>query len=243
MRKYFFLSFLLLINCKNNEIMNYNLNEVELSDGVVVRTTDLTDKQYKEILINDKEIKRIYNNITISEPDILIYEMSTGDILVSSEGYHSIYNKIEDLIKVMDDYDEKGHEILLNKNSFKQDFPSHVAQMEITFLNELGINKFSDEKLDLNLIDNRINSLQNKDAFIRQHFLELIAVVGNKIVKENDGIWEMLLASDNKTWNPYIIIQKKKIDITSYLYEDIVLENRGVNYCYKSVNDIIQRKN
>lgn len=37
--------------------MKYNLKEVELSDGVVVRTTDLTDKQYNEILISDKKLK------------------------------------------------------------------------------------------------------------------------------------------------------------------------------------------
>lgn len=169
--------------------------------------------------------------------------MSTGDILVSSEGYHSIYNKIDDLVKVMDDFDESGHEILLNKNSFKQDFPNYIEQMESAIFKELDLHKLSNEDVDLNLIDKKINSLKNKDQFIRQHFLELIAVVGDKIVKENDGIWEMVLASDNKTWNPYIIINKKKIDITSYLYEDIVLESRGINYCYKSISDIIERRN
>lgn len=240
MKKYFIVRFFFLINCNKNENMNLIFNEVQINDGTKIKTIDLTDQEYKNILEKEsKNLKRLFNSITIEDSSIIIYEISEGNILVSSDGYHSVYKNIEDLHKVINDYDSNGIEILLNINIYGDKFPNFTNHLIVDLYSSLIYEFKKNESHNLDVLCNKISKIDNVKKFNKDKFLNYIALIGEMILSQYDGKWEMKLSNDKTTWNPYLIVNGSKIDIVSYLNEDVIEGNKDIKLTFKSINDII----
>jgi hypothetical protein len=220
--------------------MELKFDIAKLSNGEQIETIDLSTKQYNDTLKKYKNLKRVYNAITIAEPEIVIYEMEDSHILVSSDGYHSIYKSLNDLIKVMNDFDGQGIEILSDINVYGENFPIHTSKLINELYVLLDYNSKEQLKCDLDVLDNKIKIIKNinKD-FNDNNLLKYIALVGEIITNENGGHWKMYLSKDNKTWNPYIVVDNNNIDIVSYAYEDMIQNNNGLKHLKESIVDII----
>jgi hypothetical protein len=243
MRKYILLIMLFFIySCKNKSNMEIKFEKAQLSNGVEIETIALNDKQYKDILNKNKNLKRIYNSITANDSEIIIYEMENNDILVSSDGYHSIYKSLEDLVRVINDFDEGGIEILSTTNKFNQDFPCHTEELIKNLCTSLGYKPVEQINYDLTILDKKIRMNNDIRDFNEKHILNYIALIGKIINNEYGGKWEMCVAKDNKTWNPFLIIDNNKIDIVSYTYEDLVENNNGLVHLKESIIDIINSR-
>lgn len=244
MKKYILLIISFYIcSCNNKNDMELKFDKAKLSNGEEIETIDLNTKQYNDTLKTIKNLKRVYNSITKSEPEIIIYEMDNGHILVSSDGYHSIYKNLDDLIKVMNDYDGGGVEILSTLNQFDGNFPIHTSKLIDDLFISLDYHPKEQLNCDLGLLNNKINNIHDAKIFNEKMILNYIALIGEIIIKEHHGYWEMRLAKDNKTWNPYLVIDNRKIDIVSYAYEDMIQSNNGLKHLKESIVDIINFRN
>jgi len=226
-----------LTNCKE-ERMEIKLNNVELSNGKYVETKDLTEEQFNSILKESDKVERIYNDITLSDSSITIYEINNDTIIVSSDGYYSLYKNIADLRLVIHDYEGyegNGIELLYKKNIYKDKFPLSVDSIITNYLFSLDM-KFN-EHYTLKEIDKVIPNYENK------YFLEYVALVGKEIISNYNGSWEMRLSNDGETWNPYIVVNNQQIDLIAYVYEDIFENNYKLIECYNSIKEIIEFRN
>jgi hypothetical protein len=222
--------------------MELKFDKVKLSNGNEIETIDLNDKQYNDTLKTYKNLKRVYNSITINEPEIIIYEMDSGNILVSSEGYHSVYKSLDDLIKVMNDFDGEGIEILSTLNEFNENFPLHTKKLINELYESLDCNPKEQLNCDLDILNNKIRNTKNIKDFNEKKILNYIALIGEIVIHEHGGNWVMCLAKDSKTWNPYLVIDNNKIDIVSYTYEDMIENNNGLKHLKESIVDIINSR-
>jgi hypothetical protein len=243
MRIYILLLIIFCIySCKNNNDMELKFDKAKLSNGDEIETIDLNDKQYSDTLKTCKNLKRVYNSITINEPEIIIYEIDNGNILVSSDGYHSVYKSLDDLIKVMNDFDENGIEILSTLNKFNENFPLHTKELINELYRSLHYNPKEQLDCDLDALNSKIINTENTKDFNEKNILNYIALIGEIIINEYGGNWEVNLAKDNKTWNPYLIIDNNKIDIISYTYEDMIETDKGLKHLKGSIIDIINSR-
>lgn len=233
---------LYICSCNNKNDMELKFDKAKLNNGEEIETIDLNDKQYNDTLKKYKNLKRIYNSITIAEPDIIIHEMDDSYILVSSDGYHSIYKSIDDLIKVMNDFDGGGIEILYALNKYGENFPNHTNQLIDELFGALNYNTNEQLNCDFEVLEKKINNLENVKDFNEKNILNYISLVGEIVLNKYHGHWQMDIAKDNKTWNPYLVIDNDKIDIVSYAYEDMVQSNNGLTHLKESITDIIDSR-
>lgn len=215
--------------------MDIKLNKVELSTGVYVETKDITKEKFNSIINNSAKVERIYNDITLSDNNIIIYEINDTTILVTSDGYYSIYNNLEDLRLVINDYEEcsiNGIELLFNKNVYKEKFPLFVDDIVTNFIQSLEKRNF--KNYTLKEIDGEISHYESK------FLLEYVTLIGKEIISNYGGRWEMKLSNDGETWNPYLIVYEKQIDLVAYVNEDIFENNLELMESYNSIKTVIE---
>ena len=236
MRNFFYIFIIIIVGCQQNEKnMNIKFKKNKLSNGESIESSSINEVQYLKYL-KDLKLKRIYNSLTTDDPELLLYELPDGNILVSSDGYNTIYKNLNDLIKVINDYTPQGIEILHGLNPYKDKFPENVNDLISEIWNDLGLNV--DEKNYLDALDISINKTE-KEIFDQKHFINYIALIGDKLINQYGGEWKMILSSDGETWNPYIVVNNINVDIVAYMYEDIIVNGDTLKNSYLSISDVI----
>ncbi len=160
---------------------------------------------------------------------IKLYEFLDSDkvaAVIENDNAVSIYDSLSEFKMVQEDADNNRvitEEILLNKNPYGKEFPQIAQQLIANILAELDV-KVEEESIDLlKKVDLAINKTYKKrKAYLNDHIISIIALVGELLIKDFHGAkWEMLLADDNLTWNPYLYYSRRKIAIFVYLFESI----------------------
>jgi hypothetical protein len=117
-------------------------------------------------------------------------------------------------------------EILRYKNIYKDEFPRHTVELIADLRADLGVDG---SRLDAGLLkdlDSRIIERPDAPYFLRRNLMALIGAVGEVLIREFGGTWYMEPASDGETWNPFIIVNGRKIQFFVHLYEDIYIGER-----------------
>lgn len=224
---------------------NSPMDIIELSNGESIRCKSLTKDEYQLLLKDNKReaIQRFLDRYGIE-----VRNIKGNSVVVKEQDYYTLYFSIEDLDKVLLDATGAlgGKELLLNKNLYGQKFPEKTDSLIKQLLLKLQIQYVPlDEKL-LKEIDKAILVLPNPHLFKEEYFLNFIAIVGETLIRKHNISWQMEMAADRMTWNPYLIIRNQRVQFFVYLYEDVFLkENSSTNSpflseIFETVEDIIQ---
>ncbi|TWP30210.1 hypothetical protein ETU08_06525 [Apibacter muscae] len=201
---------------------------------------ELTTKQFEKIMQDS-------SNFQILKPDFSsasVYKLSSGNILVSEEGYHTLYRNVDDYRKIVDDYNEiiSNHgnniEILYGQNIYNDKFPEKTKFLVKELLGELDIDTKSVLSIDL-LREVEEKAIKSNKIY-EINIINFIAIVGETVLKDYKGEWRMELSKDGETWNPFLLIEGKRIEITSYVYEDLMdREEPNLILSYQTIKDIL----
>lgn len=78
----------------------------------------------------------------------------------------------------------------------------------------------------LKLVENKVVQLPKPYHFYRSHFIHFTALLGEVIMKKHTSLkWQMKLASDQQTWNPYLKGQDSQYSFFGDFYEHLFLNN------------------
>lgn len=198
------------------------MENIELSDGTIVTGKSLdfeTFSKLKKESIYSEPITNIQKAFNVEA-----YQLK-GKVVANDRGYCMLFDSLEDLEKVLQDFNPSGAEIMQHKNPYGKEFPDHAHVLIENLIRELHIEptRVVDEKL-LPKVDAKLNGMKSTE-FKKKHFIHLIALVG-EVLKSTGGIdWEMKLSSDGQTWNPYMKRDKKTFEFFVNLYQDIYIRN------------------
>lgn len=106
----------------------------------------------------------------------------------------------------------------------------HFAELAPDLANQLAEElNLSVEQLDrsrasLALIDSAIQNIEREDLLKEEIFTALTAYVGEVIKNATHARWEMRLASDGETWEPWLVNSGQSFPISSMLYDELYEE-------------------
>lgn len=235
-----------VFSCQLAGSKNYNakkMDRIELNDGSSIKCKPLTKEQYDSMIkAHAKDITYLRRYKDLYELDVHL--ISNGEVLVREGDYYTLYYKLSDLDKLLNQAGlaENGEEVLKNKNPYGEKYPLHTNQLILNLANQLSVTSQGSSKELLIALDQRLDSMENGQEFKRDHFINLIAVVGEVLLKKYGGDWYMEMAGDNKTWNPYLIIKGQKVEFFVYLFEDVFLQEshqQTLSEIYETVEGII----
>lgn len=216
------------------------MDKIHLSTGVSINCKAISKEEYNGLLVNGSAtpIKRYLDEYALE-----VYVLSDKKVVVKEGGYYTLYYGIDDLEAVLIDASNSPmvQEILFNQNPYGMEFPTKTHLLIDGLLGSLKINsKVINEEL-LKQVDEKLDSMSNVD-FQKRHLLGLIALLGEVLIKKHNAKWLMKLASDNVTYNPYLIVNGKKVQFFTYLFEDIFIKSHPpkllLTEIYQTVNEI-----
>jgi len=214
------------------------MDVIELNDGTSISCKALEKAEYDSLL--KKSDSTIYLDKYKGLYSLDVHLLGNGEVLIHESGYYTLYYRLSDLDRLLSqDNHSDRRELLLNKNVYGEKFPSHTKQLIDGLLQSLALRDSVYNDNLLLSIDNKINKLKNGDEFKKTHFINLIAVVGEVLLKKYTGFWNMELDLDGKTWNPYLTISGNKFQFFIYLYEDVFFK-RTHEYTLSEINDTMQ---
>ncbi len=203
------------------------MDRIELNNGMTIKCQMLNKIEFYQILKENNGI--LLEKYSISFEQLEVYELSNKNVLVKEDDYYTLYYSLSDLDSVLANASDfaSGQVILLNKNPYGKDFPNHTSKLIQELLQNLNIpTNLPINKDILKLVDTEIFKINGYQNFERDHFIHLIAIVGEVLKNDFNANWEMNLSSDGKTWNPYLKIKGNDFEFFTYLYEDIFLTEK-----------------
>lgn len=221
----FFISLLITCNIYSQQPVKMNL--IDFEDGTFTFVKELPAGEVEKIKKNtsNEEVIAKYNGI-----DHLVIYRTTAGVLVSFDGSDLLFEDTVDLDKAIKDgfYTEvTSREVMFKKNPYGKDFDSQTKQLISTLLTELGIdtNAVLDTQL-LQSVEKKIAQLPKPYHFYRSHFIHVTALLGEAILKKQTSWkWQMVLASDKQTWNPYLAEKDSQHPFFIDFYEHLFLNN------------------
>lgn len=219
------------------------MDRIVLKDGNSIACESLSKEDFDKRVIQSKiqpiaEYKDKYS--------IDVFEISKKEVLVKEGNYYTLYYSLADLDSVLKGSNvvEEGKEILYGKNPYGEEFSKKteklINQLDI-LLNLQSVKSLSPSYLEL--VDKKINALDNSQVFFEENFINIVALIGEAIIEKHHASWDMRLSNDKITWNPYLKINNQHIDFFSFLYEDIFIE-KNIKNCipeiYQTTIEIIE---
>ena len=215
---------------------------IELRDGTSIKWQPLTQNEYDSLL--KKAVKEPIGKY-INQYGIEVRLLDSQQIIAKDRDYYGLYFSLSDFDRVLADFEKSGShgtEILLNKNKYGKSFPEKTGVLINELSTALDIEDTIPSEALLRIVDTKICELQDPNTFRKQHLINFIALVGEALIKKHNAKWEMKLASDKITWNPYLVIRRHQVPFFTYLYEDIFLnqntQKTPLIEVYETVNDI-----
>lgn len=244
---------IIFLSCNNVDTKNvdadfYNnksigkMDSIELSDGTTIKCRALTKEQFESLLKSDnvsflKEYKERYS--------INVYWLNNGELLVNEGEYYTLYFKLSDLDKLLSQTDiGNSAEVLLNKNPYGKEFATNAKILSKKLTDFFSVLPSNDQDGFLKMLDIQIDSLPNAQEFKREHFISILATIGEALIIKYNANWEMELGSDGVTWNPYLRVRGKRVQYFVYLYEDVFLKEdhrHTLSEIYLTMSSIIER--
>jgi hypothetical protein len=222
------------------------MSSIVLTSGKKIRCKAITKTEYDKL--KKASVGGIIDKLK-EKYDIETYVLKTGQAIVAEKDYYTLYNSLDDLKLVLNDASagNQGVEVLRNVNIYGSDFPGQTSNLVRQLCVDLDA---PFEQFDMNLlslIDQKISDLRDPESFNEDHLINYIALIGEVVKEKYHGTWDMQLASDGQTWNPYLQINNERVQFFTYLYEDIVLNYHNGNRhiiieIYKTVEDIIKNQ-
>lgn len=216
------------------------MDRIELIDGTTIKCQALTKEKFDSLLMTNgtSYLKEYMERYSI---DVHLFE--NGEILIHDSGYYTLYFSLSDLDKVLNQENTTaGTEALLNKNIYGREFPAHAADLSKKLSDFFSVRYDGNQGNFLQVLDEKIDSLPDAQDFKSEHFLEILAVIGEALIQKYAAKWEMELGSDGVTWNPYLEVKGKYVQYFVYLYEDIFQQEnhkRTLSEIYHTMISII----
>lgn len=230
---------ILFVSCHQKE--KRKMDSIQLNNGLTVKCKSLSKEEYNSSLKDTpgSSIKRFKEKYNID-----VHQLRNGQVLVKEDDYYTLYYNLGDLDMVLLNASgySQGVEILRNKNIYGSDFPAKTDSLINQLCISLSIEyKETNEQL-LKEVDTKINKLKDPELFREGYFINFIALIGESLIKKHQARWEMKIASDGSTWNPYLIINDHRVQFFTYLYEDIFISHSQEDHLlfeiYETVNAI-----
>lgn len=203
---------------------------------------------YEVIIISDTEFKELINNkhIIFNEDLFELFGYKTfstldSKVIIEESGNYAIYPSRDLLIRQLEKI--KGpysRELLFEKNPFGNEFPSHAKSLIREFASKFHLQAVGGKTL-LTSIDSVVTRNRNSE-FFEKYYLLFIAIIGENIIEEKGGKWEMYLGNDKTTWSPYIKFKSKDLHFIHYIREDffnLKLDNPLLN-SYEDIISVIE---
>lgn len=175
-----------------------------------------------------------------------IYKLNNGEGIIERNGYFTHYRKFDDLIKVLENFDQlsRAREILYGRNRYGRSFSDSTKVLIKELLDQLNIQRTGIDEGLLREVDKEIGRLNDIEDFCDEYFLNLVALVGEVLIKEKECAWKLELSDDGETWNCHLLFKGEKIIFVGFLYEDLFLRRTDdpLITTYYSVSDIIELK-
>lgn len=220
------------------------MDEIELQNGMTIKCQMLNEQTFSKLLTDKKGEAIEKYSLAFG---IEVYELQNSHVIVKEGNYYTLYFSLRDLDKVLfhSEAGVNGQEILLNKNYFGKDFPQHTSFLIKELLSELNLSENAQVDKDLLLlIQAEVIKRPDAEDFEKKHLLHFIAVIGNALINKYSASWNMQLASDQQTWNPYLVVKEENVQFFTYLYEDIFMVDKSSNTflteSYETVTGIIE---
>lgn len=230
-----------VIKPKEKRFKIKNVDIVELRDGTSIKYKILSKDEYESLL------KDTIGSALTKPYSIEVYCMKDMRVLAKCNEDYALYHSMSDLDRIITDFandSSEGNEALMNKNKYGDTFPSNTNLMINELLDSLHIKYKGPSEELLQEIDECISRLRDPNIFMKEYFMNIIAVVGETLIKKYNGVWKMKLGTDAVTWNPFLRVKEKEVGFFIYLYDDIFLSNvqkKNVLFeIYQTTSDIIR---
>jgi hypothetical protein len=170
------------------------------------------------------------------------YETKNGQVIVEKSGKYALYPSVsvlEDIVRKSNS--PRREDLLFNKNPFGNSFPDHSNELVKKTLDDFRIDSTLGRSEILSKLDSIVINNRN-ESFFENHYLGLIAIVGNLIIQEYKAEWNMVLASDKVTWHPYLMLRNHKVYFIHYIMEDFFnsKQHKPITEVYETVAAIIR---
>ena len=176
----------------------------------------------------------IYVNAIYSRPD-------GHTLVVLKDGAGRLYNSQEDWLSHLASLEHLQHQeavhILQERLPQGQDFvrsiPSLVEQLSRKL--HMPIERLDKSRVSLELVDQVIRQKERDECLSPEVFPPLVAYVGEVVRSSTNLDWEMRLASNGATWEPWLVSPNQSFSIASMIYDELSEEP---NYSVSSVANV-----
>jgi hypothetical protein len=174
----------------------------------------------------------INNDLTAAIPEDIytevIYSNPDGEVLaVLKDGVGRLYDSHEDWLLHLESLEQLRHqepvhivdERLPQGRDFARIAPSLVEQLA----RELGIplEQLDKSRSSLELVDRAICQKERDECLAAEIFAPLVAYLGEVIKNSTELQWEMRLASNGTTWEPWLVSRDRSFSIVSMVYDEL----------------------
>lgn len=219
--------FLVACTGGTNRERSKNINDIKMidkenyftitgEDGSSYQVQRILSAEFEELLNGEK---LVFNDGLFKSFGYRTFSMQDGRIIIEESGNYAIYPTKELLVKQL----EKARgplvrEILYKKNPYGEKFPQYTRELINAFVVKYELRGNNNLSL-LREVDSLIERHRNDD-FFNENFLVFISLIGESLIEEKGGRWEMYLGRDGITWTPYLMFTTRKLDFIHYIRED-----------------------
>ncbi len=204
----------------------------------------LSAKQVQELIqlsgwfVNNDLTTRVPANLYIDA----IYSHPNGQTLtVLKDGAGRLYSSNEDWLLHLASLEQLGQQepahVLSERLPQGADFariaPNLVEQLSRRL--NIPIERLDWSRASLELIDQAIHQKERDECLDPEGFAPLVAYLGEVIKRSTDAQWEMHLASDRTTWEPWLVSSNRSFPIASLVYDELSEEP---DYSVSAIADI-----
>jgi hypothetical protein len=203
------------------------MNLIDFEDGTFTFVKELQSGEVEKLKKNVSKdaVSTNYKGIEL----LTVYKSAAG-VLASFEGMDLLFDSLDDLDKAIKDgfYTEMAvREVMFKKNPYGKNFDSQTKQLITALLTDLKIdtNTSLDQDL-LKSVEDKIAQLPKPYHFYRSHFIHITALLGEVILSKHPSWkWDIVLAGDQQTWNPYLADKNARHPFFIDFYEHLFLNN------------------
>lgn len=174
----------------------------------------------------------INNNLTIAIPDDIytqaIYSNPDGQVLaVLKDGIGRLYNSHKDWLLHLESLEQLRHQepVLIIDERLPQgeDFALVAPNLVEQLARRLGIplEQLDKSRSSLEIVDRAIRQKERDECLAAEIFAPLVAYLGEVIKNSTEAQWEMRLASNGTTWEPWLVSPGRSFSIASMVYDEL----------------------
>lgn len=174
----------------------------------------------------------INNDLTTRIPaDIYIdsiYSHTDGQTLaILRDGAGRLYDSHEDWLLHLASLEQLQHQepmqILNERLPQGQDFariaPGLVEQLAREL--DIPVELLDRSRSSLELVDQAVHKKERDECLAPEVFAPLVAYLGEVIKSNTDAQWDMRLASNGITWEPWLVSSSRSFPIASMVYDEL----------------------